>query len=513
MMAAAMGHAPMRCVHVFDLTSCAPLPEPEFREFLAQATAADDRLLAFFAEEPSHGEFLLHAVLGGAVPGRCAHGSLRVGGRGFGTFTDVCPAAHWFEREIYDQFGVVPEGHPELKPLRFHEGWPRRHFPARSGAAPEPEARRGYRFLQVRGEGIHEVSVGPVHAGIIEPGHFRFSCAGETIQNLEIRLGYQHKGTERLLLGAPRMRQIVLAESISGDTAVGHSNACVRLLETVAGAAADRVAETWRAAALELERIANHLGDLGGLSADIGYLYGAAHFAHLRGIALGLLQRVTGNRYGRGLNRIGGVGPRVAEVDPKALGAELERLRRETEKAGTILLESPSVLVRMEGTGRLLLQTARALNIVGVAARASGRDVDARRDFPSPPFQERPARVVVLEEGDVLARARVRFEEMRETFAWLSGTALAEGGRTAIRAPEPGPPWPGRALVVSVEEGWRGEIVHAAVVRERAVTSYKVVDPSFHNWPALAFAVRNNVISDFPLCNKSFNLSYSGADL
>jgi len=355
--------------------------------------------------------------------------------------------------------------------------------------------------------------VGPVHAGIIEPGHFRFSCAGETIQNLEIRLGYQHKGTEALLRGAPGMRQIVLSESISGDMAVGHSNACARLLETVVGAPADRAAEAWRAAALELERIANHLGDLGGLSTDIGYLFGAAHFAHLRGKALGLLQEVTGNRYGRGLNRIGGIGPRVPGIVPEALREALARLRHEAARAGTILLESPSVVVRMEGTGRLLLQTARGLDVVGVAGRASGRSIDARRDFPSPSFQDRPARVVVQEGGDVLARARVRFEEMRESFGWLSDAVLPERDRTAVRQPGSGPACPGRILAVSVEEGWRGEIVHAAIVRERAITLYKVVDPSFHNWPALAFAVRNNVISDFPLCNKSFNLSYSGTDL
>ena len=155
--------------------------------------------------------------------------------RSFRTFTDVCPGTHWFEREIYDLFGLVPEGHPELNPLRFHEGWPKKFFPLRSADAPVAEARRGYRFLLVRGEGIHEVAVGPVHAGIIEPGHFRFSCAGETIQNLEIRLGYQHKGIESLFPGSPGMGKILLSESISGDTAVGHSTACARLLEAITG--------------------------------------------------------------------------------------------------------------------------------------------------------------------------------------------------------------------------------------------------------------------------------------
>lgn len=504
----------MHCVRIFDLADSPPLAGDRFREFLRQRLAEGDRLLAFFAEEPSPGRFLLHAVVGGSVPGRIAHGCAEISGQAFPTFTDVCPAVHWFEREVYDQFGIVPEGHPELNPLRFHEGWPKRFFPSRSAGAPEAEPRRGYHFLQVRGEGIHEVSVGPVHAGVIEPGHFRFSCAGETIQNLEIRLGYQHKGTEALLAGKPGPRQLILAESISGDTAVGHSNACARLLETVLGRTADAAAERWRSIALELERIANHVGDLGGLATDIGYLFGAAHFAHLRGQALGLLTHLTGNRYGRGLNRVGGLAPRIPGTAPEPILDRLRRLREDVGKAGSILLEAPSVVVRMEGTGGLPLQTAATLGVVGPAGRASGRDVDARRDFPSPCFSEFPPAVVLLREGDVLARARMRYEETLASFQWLSvvlptagaGGAAGPGGSAAAAS--------GRRLVVSVEEGWRGEIVHAAVLDGAGgIAAYKVVDPSFHNWPGLAFAVRENVISDFPLCNKSFNLSYSGADL
>ncbi len=505
---------PTHCVRVFELDASPPLSEEAFRAFLREETAAGERLLAFFAEEPAPGSFLVHAVVGGSGPGRMAHGSVRVYDPSFRTFTDVCPAVHWFEREIYDLFGIVPEGHPELNPLRFHEGWPKKLFPSRSAAAPPPEPRKGYRFLQVRGEGIHEVSVGPVHAGVIEPGHFRFSCAGETIQNLEIRLGYQHKGTESLLAGKPGTRQLMLSESISGDTAVGHSNACVRLLETVLGTPAHPAAETWRSVALELERIANHVGDLGGLSADIGYLFGSAHFAHLRGIALGFLMGLTGNRYGRGLNRIGGIDPRLPKSGTAGVLDRLRGLRADVERTGTILLESPSVVVRMEGTGRLPLQTAQTLGIVGVPARASGRDVDARRDFPSPCFSTFPPEVILQREGDVLARARVRCDEMLASFRWLSLVLPAAGPAPPAPAPDPSAAPRRRALVVSVEEGWRGEIVHAAVFDgERGFTTYKVVDPSFHNWPGLSFAVRDNVISDFPLCNKSFNLSYSGADL
>ncbi|MBI5419280.1 MAG: NADH-quinone oxidoreductase subunit C [Deltaproteobacteria bacterium] len=504
----------MRCVHLFDLDAVNPLGDAPFRTFLAGGIAAGDRLLALFAERCGPGRFLVHAALGGSFPGKYSHGCVEVSPKSFPTLTDVCPGAHWFEREIYDMFGILPQGHPELNPLRFHEGWEKRFFPMRGDGSPSPEPRRGYRFLQVRGEGIHEIAVGPVHAGIIEPGHFRFSCAGETIQNLEIQLGYQHKGTESLFTGAPGMRQLLLSESISGDTAVGHSNACARLLEQVLGTPAEHAAEKWRSVALEVERIANHCGDLGGLSTDIGYLFGASHFSRLRGTALNLLMRLTGNRFGRGLNRIGGIGPRVPGIGAEDLLTELARLGSEVEEAGSVLLEAPSVVARMEGTGRLLAATAKTLQIVGVVGRASGRDIDARRDFPSPCFEEHPPRVVVAAEGDVLARARIRYEEMRSSFRWLSKVLSSPFAGTS--SPHAGPAsGPGRrTLAVSVEEGWRGEIVHAAIVEGNGhIVRYKIADPSFHNWPGLSFAVQKNVVSDFPLCNKSFNLSYSGADL
>ncbi|HEX8044148.1 NADH-quinone oxidoreductase subunit C [Candidatus Deferrimicrobium sp.] len=503
----------MHCVHTFELGKSAPRTEEAFRAFLRETSGGNNRLLALFAEEYSSGRFLLHAVAGGSVPGRFVHACVETSPRSFRTFTDVCPGAHLFEREIYDLFGLVPEGHPELNPLRFHEGWPKRSFPLRSVGAPAPDARRGYRFLQVRGEGIHEVAVGPVHAGVIEPGHFRFSCAGETIQNLEIRLGYQHKGIESLFPGSPGMGRILLSESISGDTAVGHSTACARLLEAITGNPADPSAERWRAVALEIERISNHCGDLGGLSTDIGYLFGAAHFGRLRGAALNLLLKITGNRFGRGLNRIGGIGPRVPGIAQEELIAALGSLRAEVESVGATMLDAPSVVARMEGTGRLLSRTAATLQFVGMAARASGRDVDARRDFPSPAYVEAPPAKVLLDAGDVMARAGVRVMEMRASFDWLPGVLTGAIPPGTI-ATEGNAPAAGRRLIVSVEEGWRGEIVHAAIVDDESrITRFKVVDPSFRNWPGLLFAVQKNVISDFPVCNKSFNLSYSGADL
>ncbi|GAB4234628.1 MAG: NADH-quinone oxidoreductase subunit C [Deltaproteobacteria bacterium] len=503
----------MKCTRTFNLSSRAPVSGDAFRSFLAETTGGKDRLLALFAEEPVPGRFLLHAVTGGSEPGAFRHACAETPPRSFRTFTDACPATHWFEREIYDLFGLLPEGHPEMNPLRFHEGWPKKFFPLRSDGAAAPDPRRGYRFLLVRGEGIHEVAVGPVHAGIIEPGHFRFSCAGETIQNLEIRLGYQHRGIESLFPGAPDMAKVLLSESISGDTAVGHATACARLLEAAGGKPADPAAERWRAAALEIERIANHCGDLGGLSTDIGYLFGASHFGRLRGTALNLLLKISGNRYGRGLNRVGGVGPRVPGIAPEDLLGDLSRLRGEVSEVGATMLDAPSVVARMEGTGRVLPHTAKTLQFVGVAARASGRGIDARIDFPSPAYEKDPPRPVVLDTGDVMGRAKVRFDEMLASFDWLSGI-LAEAPPSVPGAQGGNPPASGRRLIVSVEEGWRGEIVHAAVFDDAGrISRYKVVDPSFRNWPALSFAVRKNVISDFPLCNKSFDLSYAGADL
>lgn len=499
----------LACTACFPLARRAPLPLHRFREILKERTGEGQRVLSLFADRAVEAEFRLHAVFGGA--GAISHEWAVLPPSSFRTLTEECLAVHWFEREIHDLFGIFPDGHPEPNALRFHEGWPEVFFPLR-GAIPGGVPRKGYRFLSVKGEGIHEIPVGPVHAGIIEPGHFRFSCAGETVQNLETRLGYQHKGVETLLPGAPGIRQILLAESISGDSAVAHANACARLLEVQGGVPADGEAERWRSVALEIERIANHCGDLGGMSTDIGYLFGASHFARLRGRALNLLLRISGNRYGRGLNRVGGIGPAVPGIEAMELDRELRMLEPEVETTGKTMLSAPSVLARMEDTGRLLPETARTFRITGVAGRASGQEVDARRDFPSPAFGVRPIPAVVHPEGDVLARARVRYEEMLASFRWLAGTLAgpcpevpAAGGE--LRGP-------GSSLVVSIEEGWRGEVVHAALFgKEGRIERYKVVDPSFRNWIGLSFAVRKNVISDFPLCNKSFNLSYSGADL
>ncbi|GAB4362149.1 MAG: NADH-quinone oxidoreductase subunit C [Deltaproteobacteria bacterium] len=498
----------IRCTARFPLGGRTPLPLHRFRQILADRTRRGERLLALFAERSGE-EFRLHGLFGGE--GLLSHEWAILPPASFRTLTGECLAVHWFEREIHDQFGILPEEHPEGNPLRLHEGWPEDFFPLR-GPVPGGTPRREYRFLSVKGEGIHEVPVGPVHAGIIEPGHFRFSCAGETVQNLEIRLGYQHKGTESLLPGAPGMRQILLAESISGDSAVAHANACARLLEAAAGTPAGGEAERWRSVALEIERIANHCGDLGGLATDIGYLFGASHFGRLRGQALNLLMRITGNRYGRGLNRIGGIGPSVPRIDAAALSRLLPPLAREVEETGGTMLSAPSVLARMEDIGRLLPETARTFGIVGPAGRASGQPGDVRRDFPSPAFATHPVSPVVRTEGDVLARARVRHEEMIASFRWLEKALSGpppETGASEETRPDRHP-----VLVVSLEEGWRGEIVHAALFgNDGTILRYKAVDPSFRNWIGLSFAIRKNVISDFPLCNKSFNLSYSGADL
>lgn len=404
------------------------------------------------------------------------------------------PQAHWFEREFFEQWGVRPEGHPWLKPVRFPQGHP--------GLTD---------FFQVQGEEIHEVAVGPVHAGVIEPGHFRFQCRGEEVLHLEISLGYQHRGVEQALPGASPGRAMAYVETLAGDTTVGHALAWCRNLEALAGVRVPARAEALRAVALELERLANHCGDLGALAGDVGYLPTASFCGRLRGDLLNLTALACGNRFGRGWIRPGGVAWDLEAVRVEQMRTRLGRIMKDVREALDLLGRSGSVQARFERTGIVTREVALDLGLVGPAARASGLPIDCRRQFPWGPYLQPAFPVCTAQVGDVAARARVRHDEMEVSARFLDGllSSLPEGPvRTEMTGLAP------KAFSVSLVEGWRGQICQVAATDTQGdLLACKVVDPSFHNWFGLAVALRGQQISDFPLCNKSFNLSYCGHDL
>jgi Ni,Fe-hydrogenase III large subunit len=476
-----------------------------FRATVVAAVGDGWRLAAFFGLPDGSDATRLVAILAHDELGRLGATSTRVGDR-YAALTPDCPQAETFEREIAEQCAVVPEGHPWLKPLRRHLP---DHRPAGRSAVVLPPDQ--HPFFRVAGEEVHEVAVGPVHAGIIEPGHFRFQAHGEEVLFLEIMLGYQHRGVERLLETAAPERAMRVAESIAGDTVIGHASACCGALEALSRCRKTPRAQTVRGIALELERLANHLGDLGAIAGDVAYQPAAAHFGRLRGECSSLLLELAGNRFGRGLVRPGGVQFDLTAEMAAGMRARLATLREELAGAARLMFDSVSVETRLHGTGTIGAEQCIGRGFVGVAARAAGVPRDVRQAHPYGIFRFAHVPVATAWTGDVHARALVRWLEAQRSLEFVA-EQLAALPRGEVRVPH-GALRPDE-LAVAMEEGWRGEIVHVVVTDERgAVRRHKVVDPSFHNWTALALAMPGNAISDFPLCNKSFNLSYAGHDL
>ena len=379
----------------------------------------------------------------------------------------------------------------------------------RAVITPAPE--RDHTFRTLADTAAHEVAVGPVHAGVIEPGHFRFQCLGETVLDLEILLGYQQRGVELALAREPGMRQLACVQEIAGDTTVGHTLAYCQLIEALSGTRAAPRAHAIRAVALELERMANHVGDIGALAGDIGYQSTAAICGRLRGAFLNLTAEICGNRFGRWLLTPGGVRADITPAQANLLSERLASVARQFERAVDRFLDAPGVLHRVEGTGTISAEAALELGLVGVAARACGLTRDVRHDYPHGYYTLHQVPIAFAWDGDVYSRALVRrIEAIRASeFVREALTQLPEGElHTACGAVR------GDLIAVSLVEGWRGEIAHIGVTDAAgSIVRYKVVDPSSHNWSALAVAMRGQQISDFPLCNKSFNLSYAGNDL
>jgi len=479
-------------IPLVPLESILLLPIEEFAKNVTFKLRSGGRAAAFFAV-PEEGAFRLVIVIAWDAEGRLELVSAMAAGS-FPSLTAELPQLHLFEREIYELTGLKPEGHPWLKPVRF------------PGGAVKPGVMD---YFRVHGSEVHEVAVGPVHAGVIEPGHFRFQCHGEKVFHLEIALGYQHRGVERRLAAGPDARGIHYAETLAGDTTAGHAWAYCGALEMLSGTEVPPRAQALRGIMLELERLANHTGDLGALSGDVAYLPTASFCGRLRGEFLNMTALLCGNRFGRNMFKPGGVNFDLSGTLRKELKLRLDDVFRDVETAVSLLWKTNSVVDRFDATGLVLADAARGLGLVGPVARACGIPLDTRRNFPYGPYHD--FTLSASGRGDVYARAYVRWAEIQKSAQLIGGwlDALPAG---PVEAPC-GPLKPGSAAV-SLVEGWRGQICHAALTgSDGRFRYYKVVDPSFHNWMGLAMALRNGEISDFPLCNKSFNLSYCGHDL
>ena len=407
-----------------------------------------------------------------------------------------------FEREIHENFGVGFSGHPWLKPVRYPHN-----------AADRSLKMQDYPFYQIDSEELHEVGVGPIHAGIIEPGHFRFICNGEQILHLEIQLGYQHRGVETLFLQKNNLLQrATLAENIAGDTVIGHSTAFANLWESLCGFEPSRQLQIERAFALENERIAIHTGDLSGICTDIAYQLGNSVFGRLRTPVINYFQRWAGNRFAKGLIRPGKTNFHFTKELAQQWIEMISAYQPDFVEMANQTFDLPSVLSRIERTGIVEPETARKIGMVGMAARASNVSRDVRSSHPWGYYNEIQYQPVTEPVGDVYCRARIRHDEILKSIDLMKQMI-----DTMDYTAQPSAPLANAAadsFVVSLVEGWRGEICHCAITDANGeLKHYKIKDPSFHNWLGLALAVRNNEISDFPICNKSFDLSYSGHDL
>ena len=503
--------APLKVAH--DQLTIA-LTGPNVRPLAEHLRAAyESRLVAVFAEDRVAAEGVFHNYYVFEQPGEPCYLILQApipaDQPRFPSLAAELPAVNWQEREIQDWFGLEATGHPNPRRVALHDNWPdvhplRKAFPLRQVLPPFEGERHVYR--PTLGEGVFQIPVGPVHAGIIEPGHFNFAVAGEPILYLQLRMFYTHKGTEKLFEDMPIHRAVFLAESISGDSAFSHGTAFCQAIEHASDTEVPPRALVMRTILLELERVCNHIGDIGAIATDVGFAVANAHAGRLREIVVRLNEGLTGSRWLRGMVCVGGVRRAWSAEQCDLLRDTVNQVEREFDSLVALVQSSDSTRDRLEHTGILSPETAKVLGIVGVAGRASGVDLDVRRDHPYAAYHRYPFHVPVYQAGDVLHRMLVRIDETRQSFRILRAAShdLPEGSHCAPTQRVP----PGRCALSAVE-GWRGEILHwVRTADDNRLERRKIKDPSVNNWAAIVEAVQGNIVADFPVINKSFNLSY-----
>lgn len=477
---------------------------------------ADFRLVAEWASDETFFDrgFCIYAAFNNESDYIILRSQMPSGESTFPTLTKHFPGAYRLERQIESLFGLTPGGHPDLRPWIKHEDWPAEAYPLRKSfdaSTKLPRVERDYKWAKAEGEGVFEIPVGPVHAGIIEPGHFRFQAVGEDIINLETRLGYVHKGIEKRFEALSWQDAARLSGRVSGDSTVAHAVAFSMAAEEASGCVPAERAQFIRAIMIERERIANHLGDIGGISNDTAFSFLHYQFSILREKVLRTNMKVFGHRLMMDRVVLGGVSTDINREGIDEMLVEIRDLSDEFERLVRIYEDNPSLEDRVYGTGILKPEVAKALGVVGFVARSSGQKLDARLQNPFAPYDRFVPNVKLLKSGDVHARTWVRIEEVRDSFRLV---------RELLRELPDGPimsgwvkPLPGQSGFSAVE-GWRGEIVYwVQSAPDRSINRCMVRDPSSMNWLAIEQAIRGNIVPDFPLCNKSFNQSYSGHDL
>lgn len=410
------------------------------------------------------------------------------------SLTPAFPAFQIFERELYEEYGIVPTNHPWLKSVRH--------------PLDGPVKIEDYPFLKSDSKLIHEVGVGPVHAGVIEPGHFRFLMQGEIVEHLEIQLGYQHRDLIKMLLDGYLAHKMPLAETIAGDTVIGHGTAYCRLVESLAESSAQ--ASDIRALLLEMERVGMHLSTLSALAGDVAYIMSQNLFAALRTTVINSTLSICGSRFGKRALCVGGVNYPLNKALIDTLKAKMQKCAVQIKYTSEAMFANSSVLSRFDDTGKISTEDALSFGFTGISAKASGVAVDARADFPI--WQYPGFEVQTESSGDVYGRAYLRYREIMQSLKFILELLDQIDPSAPIQAPVK-ELIPGK-IAVSIVEGARGRIVHIAKSKdEHSALWYRVIDPSLTNWQALSMAVANEQVSDFPLCNKSFDLSYCGSDL